>query len=277
MDDRVKRYGLACLCAGLMALPATTSGQTYRQQGIYPVFDGWETLADGSKLFYFGYMNRHAAEVTIPIGPDNSFDQAPADRLQPTNFLPGRHEHVFTVKMPKTFTGKFSWSVKSELGVQKANASPDQLYILEVEEEDPGAKVPPPTISAKDGSVKLSEALHVAPQVKAEAPKREAVIEGSGPRQSGLSVAWSKYRGPGKVTFGAEPGATRATPAAPRGNRPAAPPVPGVFSTSCAMPVTAGCGAVSARFSDPGEYILRAVAQQGREQADVLVHVKVTQ
>jgi hypothetical protein len=276
MGDRAKRYGLACLCAGLMALPATTSGQTYRQQGIYPVFDGWETLEDGSKLFYFGYMNRHATEVTIPVGPDNSFDQAPADRMQPTNFLPGRHEHVFTVKLPKTFTGKFSWSVKSELGVQKANASPDQLYILEVEEEEPGAKVPPPTISAKDGSVKLSEALHVAPQVKAEAPKREAVIEGSGPRQSGLSVAWSKYRGPGKVTFAAEPGAARVAPPAPRGNRPAPPPVPGVFTTNCAMPVAAGCGAVSARFSEPGDYILRAIAQQGREQGDVLVHVKVT-
>jgi hypothetical protein len=43
------------------------------------------------------------------------------------------------------------------------------------------------------------------------------------------------------------------------------------------MPVAAGCGAISARFSEPGDYVLRAVAQQGREQGDVLVHVMVTQ
>jgi hypothetical protein len=41
------------------------------------LMDG-RTLADGSKLFYFGYMNRHATEVNDSRSvPDNSFDQAP--------------------------------------------------------------------------------------------------------------------------------------------------------------------------------------------------------
>ena len=263
----------------VVSLPIASSAQNYRQPGIYPVFDGWETLADGGKVFYFGYMNRHTTEVTIPVGPDNSFDQAPADRMQPTNFLPGRHEHVFTVKMPKDFNGKFSWTVKTEVGVQKANASLDQLYILEVEEEDPGQKIAPPEITATDATAKLAAAVHLAPHVKAEAPKRAAVIEGSGPRQAGLSVAWSKYRGPGKVTFKSErPAPAPSAPAAANnGRRPPPPPIPGVFTATCAFPVAADCGAVSASFSEPGDYVLRAVAQEGREQDDVLVRVKVTQ
>lgn len=277
MRHRISRYVAAGLCAGLLGLPATSTGQTYRQQGIYPVFDGWEELPDGSKLIYFGYMNRHAVEITIPLGPGNMFEQPPADRNQPTHFLPGRNEHVFTVKVPKSFTGKLIWTLKSGVGVQKAIASLDQLYILEVEQEEPGEKMEPPRIKAADASVKLADALHLAPQVHAEAAKREQVIEGSGARQSGLAVLWNKHRGPGNVTFTAEPGARPAPRPAPnpRG-RPEAPPVPGVFSATCTLPAGPGCGAVAAHFSDPGDYILRAIARQGREQTDVLVHVKVT-
>jgi len=276
MRERMKRYVLMGLVVGVCGIPAMSSAQSYRQQGIYPVFDGWEDLPDGSKLIYFGYMNRHATEITIPVGADNGFEQAPADRMQPTNFLPGRHEHVFTVRVPKNFTGKLIWDLKTGVGLQKAIASLDQLYILEVEDE-PGEKVVPPEIKAADATVKISEALHLAPQVKAEAVKREAVIEGSGARQSGLAVIWNMHRGPGKVTFTAEPGARPVRPAAPAGGRarPEAPPVPGVFSAACALPAAPGCGAVAARFSEPGDYILRAVARQGREQRDVFVHVKV--
>jgi hypothetical protein len=266
-------------CIGLLAMAGQLSAQSYRQQGIYPVFDGWEELPDGSKLIYFGYMNRHANEVTIPLGPDNSFEQQPADRMQPTHFLPGRHEHVFTVKVPKDFspTAKLVWSLKSAVGVQKATASLNQLYILEVEEEDPGTPhLPPPAIRVTEATTKVGTTLALAPRVTAEVPKREAVIEGSGARQSGVSVTWNMHRGPGQVTFSQAPGA----PAAPRPGggrgRPEAPPTPGLFSVPCGATVQASCGAAQVRFSAPGEYLLRAVAHQGREQSDALMRVTVT-
>jgi len=104
------------------------------------------------------------------------------------------------------------------------------------------------------------------------------VIEGSGPRNAGLSVAWSLYRGPGTVSFRAMPGVTAAPRSTTgRGGRPAPPPTPGVFTTECAFPVTASCGAAQATFSAPGEYVLRAVAQQQREQARAFVRVRVGQ
>jgi hypothetical protein len=278
MTGHLTRRVFAAAFAALLLVPGISLAQTYRQQGIYPVFDGWEELPDGSKLFYFGYMNRHATEVQIPLGPDNSFDPAPADRTQPTNFLPGRNEHIFTIKMPKDFNGKLVWTVKSAVGVQKATGSTNQLYILEIEEEDPGTPhLPPPTITAQAATVKVGQTLALAPTVKATAPAREAVIEGDrgGRGGAGVSVTWNKHRGPGTVSFTAAPGAP-ARPAGGAGRGREAANVPGLFAVPCASPVTAACGAAQAKFSEPGEYVLRAVAHQGREQSDVQVRVTVT-
>jgi hypothetical protein len=266
---------LVALCAASLVLPGAADAQNYRKLGIYPVYDGWETLPDGSMEFYFGYMNRHTTAVTIPVGPDNTFETAPADQNQPTNFLPGRHEHVFTIKKPKGFNGKLIWAVKSGVGVQKANGSTDQLYILEIEEEDPGAHAVPPEIAGSDASGKVGRPVALAAQIKATAQK-ERVIEGSGPRSAALTVAWSLYRGAGSVSFEAAPGAPAPRePGTGRGGRPEARPVPGVFTSSCTFPIAASCGAVQATFSAPGDYVLRAVAQQQREQARTFVRVRV--
>jgi len=265
--------------AALVAHVLTSGGveaQTFRQPGIYPVFDGWETLPDGSMEFYFGYMNRHPNQVTIPLGPDNTFEPAPADQNQPTNFLPGRQEHVFTIRKPKGWDGKLVWTLKSEVGVQKANGSTNQLYILEVEEEDPGEHIVPPAMTARDVAGKVGEPINLTAEVKAT-PTKERVIEGSGPRNTGLSVAWSLYRGPGAVSFRPVPGAAPVPrPTTGRGGRPV-PPTPGVFTIECAFPITAACGAAQATFNAPGEYVLRAVAQQQRERARAFVRVRVGQ
>jgi hypothetical protein len=276
MRDRIGRWTKAvALSALVLGLPAWSWGQSFRQLGIYPVFDGWETLPDGSKVFYFGYMNRHEEPMTIAVGPDNGFEPGPVDRMQPTNFLPGRQEHVFTIKMPKDFTGKIVWTLKSGVGVQKANASADQLYILEVEEEEPGGHIDPPAITAPaELTAQRGAELRVAPTVKAVAPKREANIEGSGPRQAGLQVLWSKYRGPGAVTFARDPN-VKPVATATNARRPEPPPTPGLFTVPCALPADSSCGVALAKFSEPGDYILRAVARQQREQRDVLVRVKV--
>jgi len=266
---------LAALCMASILGSGTVAAQSYRQPGIYPVFDGWETLPDGSKEFYFGYMNRHPTQITVPLGVDNTFEPAPADRNQPTNFLPGRQEHVFTIKMPKDFNGKLIWTLKTEVGVQKATASADQLYILEIEEEAPGEHAVPPQIAAGDVSGKAGQPIGLTAQVKATAQK-ERVIEGSGPRSAALNVAWSLHRGPGTVSFQPAPGAAAPRPAAAgRGGRPEAAPTPGVFTVTCAFPIESSCGAARATFSAPGDYVLRAVAQQQREQARTFVRVRV--
>jgi hypothetical protein len=182
----------------LVAVPASLSGQSYRQPpGIFPVFDGWDTAPDGSRILYFGYMNRHPREVTVPVGAENGFEPGPVDQGQPTNFLPGRQRHVFTIKMPADFKDKLVWTLTTEVGAQKANASLNQLYILEeIEETDPGAGVAPPRVGIRQAglAVKVSDALPLTPQIQAAASSQPQ-LAGSAAGDGGLTVWWSKYRG----------------------------------------------------------------------------------
>ena len=48
----------------------------------------------------FGYFNRnHQEHVDIAVGPDNRIEPGPADRGQPTHFLPRRQTGVFAVRV----------------------------------------------------------------------------------------------------------------------------------------------------------------------------------
>jgi hypothetical protein len=251
-------------CAGAAA------AQPYRQQGISPIFDGWEELPDHSRLFYFGYINRANTEVTIPVGAANGFNTTPADRGQPTSFLPGRHRHVFTIKStdPKD---KLTWTVKTEAGVQTANASFDLLYILEEREnEDPNAK--PPAIAAAPVVARVGETVRLAPQVTAATGGHAAAVEGTAADADGLTIYWSKYRGPGAVTFAEVPGAPKA--AAPQSRRAREAMAPGVFVSQCGEKPGTFCGSGMVTFSAPGEYLLRAAARQ--EEMQGLAFVRVT-
>jgi hypothetical protein len=263
---------LAAACGLALGVTSPSSAQTYRQRGITPIFDGWETLADGSRLFYFGYINRSGVEVVIPIGASNTFDGSTADRGQPTNFLPGRHEHVFTVKAPADPKTKMVWTVNSEMGKQTANASFDQLYILEEREnEDPHAK--PPAIKLADVVAKVGEPVRLAPEVTPATASGQVVVEGAAAEAAGLNIEWSKYRGAGAVSFSAVPGAELKRPIG-RGRAAEGGPPVGSFPIACGQKPAAGCGAVMARFAEPGAYMLRAAARQDGLQG--LAFVKVT-
>jgi hypothetical protein len=253
---------VAWMSRTLLAVPASSSAQSYRQQpGIFPVFDGWETSPDGSRLLYFGYMNRHPREVMVPIGSGNGFEPGSVDRGQPENFLPGRQKHVLTVKVPADFKDKLVWTLTSEAGVHKANASLNQLYIVEeIEDADPGASVAAPQVKIVDAhmTVKVSDTLPLRPQIEAAVSDQPTGVVGSSATDGGLTVWWSKYRGPGTVAFGAAAGAGRSRAAASDGREP------GTFAVACVVPPEPACGAATARFAEPGEYLLRILARRRR-------------
>jgi hypothetical protein len=272
---KLRIAGVLLAGAALLGASASIGAQSYRQRGITPIFDGWDTEADGTRLFYFGYINRNSAEVVVPIGPANTFEPAPADRGQPTVFLPGRHEHVFTVRIPPEFTpkDKWVWSLQSEMGPQAANASLDQLYILEQREnEDPNAR--PPAIRAAHVVANVGVPIQLMPQVTPAKASGQVVVEGAAAEAAGLNVTWSKYRGAGEVTFSAVPGAEPAR-AAGRGRGRGAEAAPGQFPVACGAKPTAACGAVMARFATPGQYMLRAAARQDGLQGLAFVNVTV--
>lgn len=98
------RSGLAVVVAlaaqgGAAAQLTYTSGQT-----ISPAYEGFEVNPDGSYSLVFGYMNRNwLEEMDVPLGEDNFFSPGPADRGQPTHFLPRRNRFTFKVRVPADF------------------------------------------------------------------------------------------------------------------------------------------------------------------------------
>jgi hypothetical protein len=264
-----------CLVAWALAIPA--AAQSYRLTGITPIFDGWEELPDGSRLMYFGYINRQPTEVDIPVGPGNGFQTGVADRGQPTHFLQGRHEHVFTIKVPRTMTGKLVWAIKTPAGTQAANASFDQLYILAVREnDDPHAK--PPLVEMGEVSARAGQPVTLAPRIVPALKSGRAETEGGVAEATGLNVAWSAYRGPGRVTFAENPRAPAAVTISAgreRGGR-ASPPRPGIQLVPCGTTPAPGCGSVTATFHEPGLYRLRIAARQDGLEGLGFVQVNVT-
>ena len=128
----------ALQCAALLLITAGASqqatAQTYqRGQNVAPAFEGWERNKDGSFSFLFGYMNRNwLEEPDLPVGEHNSFSPGPADRGQPTHFLPRRNRFVFKVRVPADWGDKeLVWSLTSNGVTERAYASLRPDYIVD--------------------------------------------------------------------------------------------------------------------------------------------------
>ena len=122
----------ALLGAGLSLERAVA--QTYqRGQNVAPAFEGWERNDDGSFSFLFGYMNRNwLEEFDVPIGEHNGFSPGPADRGQPTHFLPRRNRFVFKVRVPADWGDQeLVWTVTSNGVTERAYATLRPDYIVD--------------------------------------------------------------------------------------------------------------------------------------------------
>ena len=110
------------------------AAQTYqRGQNVAPAYEGWERNEDGSFSFLFGYMNRNWLEkVDVPVGEDNAFSPGPADRGQPTHFLPRRNRFVFKVRVPADWGDReLVWTLTSNGVTERAYATLRPDYIVD--------------------------------------------------------------------------------------------------------------------------------------------------
>ena len=125
---------LAVLLLAAAARPVEAAAQTYqRGQNVAPAFEGWERNDDGSFSFLFGYMNRNwLEELDVPVGEDNVFSPGPADRGQPTHFLPRRNRFVFKVRVPADWGDQeLVWTLTSNGVTEKAYATLRPDYIVD--------------------------------------------------------------------------------------------------------------------------------------------------
>ena len=223
-------------------------------QSVTAAFEGWFPNQDGSFSILFGYYNRNAKqELEIPIGPDNQITPGGPDQGQPTDFLPGRQWGVFTVSVPKDFGAKkLVWTITANGVTTQVPASLAELWQLNPFKDATG-NTPPyigfsqagPFVNGPKGHTESLTATAGMPMPLPLWVADDAnVIPGATkPRTAAVTLSWSKFRGPGTVTFA--------------NDRPPAQAAefPGPPQTSFH-----GAAATSATFSEPGEYVLHVVA-----------------
>ena len=294
---RMLHQRLACAAVIVLSIVATVS---YAQQiplppiavkrttgqSIVPVFEGWEHDADGTVNMVFGYMNRNYTEgIVVGIGPNNRFESGDLDRGQPTYFYPRRQQFQFRVKVPKDWGEKeLIWTLNVNGQTEKAYGSLKPVWELSrsvlidnlhgnsninmAERDQPPTLLidPVPASLAGPGTVTLTAVVAdndgspppPKPRARGLAVGRSDETDVGPPFvnvplapvrrfPSGLSAGWLVYRGPAGVAF--DPEGYVAVPAG-------------------------GRLVTKAAFTQPGTYVLRAVASDS--MLETIAEVTIT-
>jgi hypothetical protein len=210
-------------------------------QSVAPVYEGFDLNADGSYNMWFGYMNRNYEEaIDLPVGSSNAFEPG-GDRGQPTHFTPRRHKDIFKVVVPKDFGDQqLTWKLTSHGQTQQVIATLKPVWQIDRERTTRGGNSEkissntPPVVTLQASDLQSTASASTTLTVNATddgLPKRRG-------EPVGMTVSWAKFRGPGDVTF--------STPEAR---------------------LAGGQATTSASFSEPGDYILQAVVDDGSGEA----------
>lgn len=254
-----------------------------RGQSVVPVYEGFWRNADGSFDLIFGYYNRNWEEhIDVPLGPGNSVEPGGPDQGQPAYFFPRRNQFVFKVRVPANFgTKDVIWTVTSNGVTERAYGTLKPQYAVDETvmmanfgaggqtgfmPDMVGNQPPKLTIeNAKTLTARVGEPVALSAVATDDGKPNVRMIPTFFVGQShqfvpnsatGLRLSWLKYRGPGKIEFdppqtkvwedrrdgGSSPWSTGwRTPPAPPENRWMA----------------------RATFSEPGTYVIRALAHDG--------------
>jgi hypothetical protein len=282
------------VAALVISLPSLEAQAPARGQNVTPVYEGFWRNADGSFDLLFGYYNRNwEEEIDVPVGPGNTLDPGGPDRGQPAHFFPRRNQFVFKVRVPASFGNEeIVWTLTTNGVTEKAYGTLKPAYAVDetVMMANFGAggqtgfhpdmmsnKPPKLTIEgSKSLAARVGKPLELSatatddgrPGVRAIPLALVGQSQFVPDSATGLRLSWFKYRGPGRVEFnppqikvwedrrdGANSpwSAGWKTPPIPPNNRWTA----------------------RATFSEPGTYVVRALAHDGGliDYDDVIVTV----
>jgi hypothetical protein len=223
--------------------------------GVTGAFEGWFKNADGSFSLLLGYFNRNSKQdLDIPIGANNRIEPGGPDRGQPTHFLPGRQWGLFVVKVPADFgKSKVTWTLTAngKTAVIPASLHPD-YEISPYTEAAVGNTPPVVRFEPNTASVQGPQGMIIERSATVKTPLPLTVFvaddakftssSSSKPKNLGPPVVlrWSKYRGPGSVTFSQEK--------------------PAVEKIEDKTAAFSGKASTAATFGEPGDYVLHLLA-----------------
>ena len=231
---------LGAALAGAQSLPLEPAHES--GANVTGAFEGWFKTPDGSYNLLLGYFNRNTRqELDIPIGPNNRIEPGGPDRGQPTHFLAGRQWGLFVIKVPGDFgSNKLTWTLTANGKTTTIPASLHPDYEISPLKEEAVGNTPPvlrfdpqgPSVQGPMGltverAATLANPLALSVWVTDDGKFTSS--SGARPKRAvaPITLRWTKYRGPGTVTF------ANARPA-----------------------VVNGSATTTAKFSEPGDYVL---------------------
>jgi len=220
-------------------LDAQRRVQRLTGQDIAPVYDGYEVNPDGTYSVWFGYFNRNLEEaLEIPVGADNRFEPGPPDQGQPTHFVPQWQKSTFRVIVPKDFgEQKLTWRLTTNGKTETVTASLDRRSIIDRQQTTIEGTVgvnKAPTVTLEPASQTIARTETAKITVTATDDGLPMNMRSKKPE--GLTVRWRKYRGPqtGRIAF-----------------------------TPATTLLESGKSVTTARFSEPGDYLIQGVVDDG--------------
>lgn len=212
---------------------------------VSPFFEGWYANPDGTYSLSLGYFNRNSREtIHIPRGPNNFIEPAEFDGFQPEHFAPRRVRGVFTVTIPGEFAAsgqRVVWTLIHRGDTLLVPAGPG-VPAYEMGYEPMAMGSTPPALRFESGGeagygpMGIVSRVHRTTSVGAPLTLRLFAHDES-QRVDGelvpINVGWVTHQGPAEATFSDE-----------------------------AMTEEPGGGeaSVTVTFPEPGEYVLRAQA-----------------
>jgi hypothetical protein len=259
------RWGTAvALAAGVAASAQQLPSEPKRQfgSGVTGAFEGWFDNPDGSRTFLVGYLNRNTTQtLDVPIGPNNRIEPGGPDMGQPTHFLPGRQWGVFSVAVPEEFTTpnqRLTWTIvaNGQTTTIPLRLHPDYSVspfaevavrntppVVRLDEQGPGLQGPVSRLAAAPvRTISTGSPLVLPIWVSDDAKYASGTMAVPRNLPPPVQISWSKYRGPGTVTFDLD-----------------VPPMQTLAGGGVDAPFR-GRATATARFSEPGEYVLHALA-----------------
>ena len=257
------------LCVvGLLTSSVLLLGQTLpepRKQfgaSVTGAFEGWYDNADGTRSFLVGYYNRNTQEeLDIPVGPNNRIEPGGPDMGQPTHFLPSRQFGMFAIPVAQNFAleDKLTWTLSANGQVTSIPLRLNRDYVISpfseisvnntppaIRFEEHGVALQGPIATMANAAVRtasLSAPLAVTIWVTDDMKYTSGTNAPLTTARPPVTLVWSKYRGPGAVTF------DKARPAVERS-----------AATDNENVAFSGKATTNVKFSGAGDYVLHVTA-----------------
>jgi hypothetical protein len=261
---QIRELCIAGVLTGRLLLTGQTLPEPRKQFGssVTGAFEGWYENGAVTPGFLVGYYNRNTQEeLDIPIGPNNRIEPGGPDLGQPTHFLPSRKFGMFAIPVPKGFKAddKLTWTIQVNGKVTSIPLRLHPDYVISpfseiavnntppaIRFEENGAALQGPLANMTNAAVRAASVSKPLALTIWVADDMKYTSNTSAPMTTPLppvTLAWSKYRGPGTVTF------DKANPVVEK--------LPGVGDAKAAF---SGKSTVNVTFSEVGEYVLHVTA-----------------